>query len=212
MNVSLWTFIKIGAKWKCVSSNETKKKTISKLTSPQKKKVLSLLFPTWSMNIQLLPQCVQCCESFPSVSFVLFFIFFIKHITHIQCISPLRVRLFSSLSFFLNGTPSHNWGEEYIAKRVASTSYGRGKHQWRFTCPAYLKRVSFLHLIWKYLFRVGGSWQNTCLGWGKQWPNTCLGWEKSKDNYLFRVHFESPCTSMVSTFQWQLPPPPPPRS
>ena len=46
-----------------------------------------------------------------------------------------------------------------------------------------------------YLFRVG-----------KTWPNTCLGWEKSKDNYLFRVHFQCPCTSMVSTFQWQLPP------
>ena len=38
--------------------------------------------------------------------------------------------------------------------------------------------------------------------------NTCVGWGKSKDHYLFRAYFESQLTSMVSTFQWQMPPPP----
>ena len=50
----------------------------------------------------------------------------------------------------------------------------------------------------KYLLRVG-----------KTWPNTCLGWGKSKDNYLFRVHFESVREHGVHLSMAVVPPPPP---
>ena len=46
-----------------------------------------------------------------------------------------------------------------------------------------------------YLFRVA-----------KTDKNSCLGYVFDRWKYLFRVHFVSPCTSIISTFEYECPP------